>query len=749
MKRQLLCLTIVFMFFTHFLCADEQDNTLFIQAKWVFTGHDILENMVIGIQGDRIVSLSPLDETEIPLNACFIDAGNQTVLPGFIDGHVHMTGVSYQYLKNIYRMGWGRLVEEYMSFMAENRKNYLEHGVTTIVDMGGSIDTLQSIVKRADRGKILCPDICMAGPIFTAPEGHPAGTIYKGMHQLIKQATIQAGPSFDAVKSVNKLVEKNTDFIKIVYDGGENHDWNRLDKDIAKEIIKAAHKKGKPVFVHVWYYLSDAEDMVYAGADGLEHCFLPENSDELLRYMAENNVFLTPTLSVFDFFNTGHLPAMQKTVKQAYDAGVLLAVGTDFPASGSFYAGEDVFKEMRLLEQAGIPRIDVLKAATIHNAAKIRKEDTGRIAPGCRAHLVFFNGNCLEGDLVPERIQKVMIYGEVIVDNGEIAETAKPKFKKNGMSFPSPYGYYTPETNIVIGLNFNHFNIFNTGTAFISNFMYSLNNWFSCQFMFFPPSPIPYTNLQLNIAYDTFHDTFYGIVPGDDIAVQYGKHRFFSSLLTQTKLFRRLFLHTSVLFDYHWFPRDNDEILLDYPGFESAFTTNIGCEFGYDSRDNSMNPWEGIYLGLGCEFSHPYLLGSSAFIKLSLDTRFYIHLPFDHVLALHVLSENAFGDIPFYSMPEFGGQQIGRGYDNDRFLGAYGLFGQVEYRFPVWSVIEGALFCDFGQVQSGYADFTPDQILYSGGGGLRLNFSDNTILCYDIGFAPDSWSIVFRYGHSF
>ena len=100
-------------------------------------------------------------------------------------------------------------------------------------------------------------------------------------------------------------------------------------------------------------------------------------------------------------------------------------------------------------------------------------------------------------------------------------------------------------------------------------------------------------------------------------------------------------------------------------------------------------------------------------------------------------------------MPEFGGQQIGRGYDNDKFLGPYGLFGQVEYRFQIWSVIEGALFCDLGQVQADYNDFTFNEVLFSGGGGLRLNFGDNTILSYDIGFGLDSWSIVFRYGHSF
>src|SRR5258706_12930672 len=50
-----------------------------------------LTNEVILINGDRITAVGPASRIRIPAGAKVIDLGSATVLPGLIDGHVHLT----------------------------------------------------------------------------------------------------------------------------------------------------------------------------------------------------------------------------------------------------------------------------------------------------------------------------------------------------------------------------------------------------------------------------------------------------------------------------------------------------------------------------------------------------------------------------------------------------------------------------------------------------------------------------------
>src|SRR3981081_362648 len=50
-----------------------------------------LTNQVVLITGDKITDVGPADRVKIPAGAKVIDLSNATVLPGLIDGHVHLT----------------------------------------------------------------------------------------------------------------------------------------------------------------------------------------------------------------------------------------------------------------------------------------------------------------------------------------------------------------------------------------------------------------------------------------------------------------------------------------------------------------------------------------------------------------------------------------------------------------------------------------------------------------------------------
>src|SRR6202045_3422605 len=50
-----------------------------------------LTNQVVLITGDKVTDVGPADKVKIPAGAKVVDLSNATVLPGLIDGHVHLT----------------------------------------------------------------------------------------------------------------------------------------------------------------------------------------------------------------------------------------------------------------------------------------------------------------------------------------------------------------------------------------------------------------------------------------------------------------------------------------------------------------------------------------------------------------------------------------------------------------------------------------------------------------------------------
>src|ERR671925_219169 len=52
------------------------------------TSDTLVRNAVVIVDGNRITALNP---ASIPANARVIDLGDATILPGFIDAHVHLT----------------------------------------------------------------------------------------------------------------------------------------------------------------------------------------------------------------------------------------------------------------------------------------------------------------------------------------------------------------------------------------------------------------------------------------------------------------------------------------------------------------------------------------------------------------------------------------------------------------------------------------------------------------------------------
>ncbi|KAF3885578.1 MULTISPECIES: BamA/TamA family outer membrane protein [Nostocales] len=122
-----------------------------------------------------------------------------------------------------------------------------------------------------------------------------------------------------------------------------------------------------------------------------------------------------------------------------------------------------------------------------------------------------------------------------------------------------------------------------------------------------------------------------------------------------------------------------------------------------DLRNNPLQPTSGSFLRFGVDQSVPIGLGNIFLTRLRGSYSTYLPIDFTNftkgpeTLAFNVQAGTILGDLPPYEAFSLGGSNSVRGYEEGG-LGSGRSFVQasVEYRFPVFSVVSGALFFDVG-----------------------------------------------------
>ncbi|WP_071515815.1 BamA/TamA family outer membrane protein [Geitlerinema sp. PCC 9228] len=143
----------------------------------------------------------------------------------------------------------------------------------------------------------------------------------------------------------------------------------------------------------------------------------------------------------------------------------------------------------------------------------------------------------------------------------------------------------------------------------------------------------------------------------------------------------------------------------------------LTLEFGLsrDLRNNQRQPTSGSFARVDIEQSIP--VGQGNILFNSLQGRYSYYIPVDWVnftegpqtLAFNVEAGVFLGDLPPYEAFALGGSNSVRGYDEAE-LGTGRAFAEasVEYRFPIISIVGGALFADVGS-DLGTADDVPGE----------------------------------------
>lgn len=386
------------------------------------TGKPSIDDAVILISKDRVVSVGPKDAVKIPPRVKVIDAHGKWIVPGLIDTHMHFFQSAGLYARPdmLDRRKQRAYVDEIAWLKTRipvTMNGYICSGVTSVVDMGGSYWTL-SLKDRFLKDNA-APRVRASGPLLS--------TLVPEELRIDDPSNIAIGEKENARRTVRKVLSRGADFIKIWLI--DNFGSTEQSVQMA---IDEAHKKGVRVAVHATE-LSLAKLAVKLGADILVHSVYDKVlDDEFLKQLKEKNIIYTPTLNVDDGYRKvlykqvnltklekkcgdpqviatwselkepltkpfGDDPRVaQENLRRVSKAGIKIAAGSDAGNIGSMH-GPSLHQELELMVKAGLSPQSVLLAAT-RDAALVtdQKPQVGTLEKGKFADLLILNGDPLK-----------------------------------------------------------------------------------------------------------------------------------------------------------------------------------------------------------------------------------------------------------------------------------------------------------------------------------------------------------------
>lgn len=389
---------------------------------------NVQQAMTIVVTGNKITKV--IKGYVIPkVNAIdkVIDLKTKTVMPGFIDMHVHIEGETSpaQYLESFTNN------EADVAFnAAEIAQRTLLAGFTTVRDLGGSgvNVALRNAIKK---GKIPGPRIFTSEKAIGTTGGHADPT-----NGRKKELMGDPGPAEgvinsveDARKAVRQRYKNGADLIKITATGGvlsvsKNGQNPQFAQEEVNEIVKVAKEYGMVVAAHA-HGKEGMQRAIKAGVQTIEHgSFMDKETATLMK---QYNTYLVPTLSagkyvaekakVPNYYPAIILPkiastvaTLEKTFAMVRKENVAIAFGTD---AGVFPHGENA-KEFGYMVETGWSEMFSLQSATITNAKLLDMENQlGQIAKGFLADIVATDEDPTKNIHTTEKVSFVMKNGKV------------------------------------------------------------------------------------------------------------------------------------------------------------------------------------------------------------------------------------------------------------------------------------------------------------------------------------------------
>ena len=376
----------------------------------------------------RITSVADARTVRFSDQVTHIALPGETLLPGLIDMHVHLTSLAeiggYQGLK--YTDNFWTAVG------VANAKKTLEAGFTTVRNVGSSDFADVALQQAIDGGWIEGPRVVPATYAIGATGGHCDDTGLPPYYDK-KADSVISGPQ-DAREKVRWLHKYGAEVIKIcatggVFSLGDSVGAQQLSLEEMKAITDEAHMLGLKVAAHA-HGDEGIHDAILAGIDTIEHASLA--SDATLQLAKSHGTWFD-----MDIYNDDYILAtgtsngteqesldkekaiglkQRQTFQRATRAGVKMLFGTD----AGVYPHGDNGKQFVKMVQWGMTPIQAIRAATTSASEALGRPEVGSLQTGAYGDIIAVRGDPLTNIAVLEHVDAVVKGGKLVKDPGAV-----------------------------------------------------------------------------------------------------------------------------------------------------------------------------------------------------------------------------------------------------------------------------------------------------------------------------------------
>ena len=363
-------------------------------------GH-VLHDTRIVVEGEKIVAIDP---KATPVD---YDLRGLTVLPGWIDAHVH---VSWSFGPDGKNVGGGGTTQEAAYQTAANAWATLMAGFTTVQSVGSAVDSpLRDAIARG----------LLPGP-----------RIITSLEPLMGQGEKTGTP--DEIRAwVRKQKDAGADLIKIFASGGMRQGGMTLSQEQLNAACDEARKQGLRGLVHA--YREAVRASTLAGCTQVEHGLGATDDD--LKLMAQKGTYFDPQAGLLlknylenkeKFVGTPFFPKtiegfapMERIIPMNHDVmqraakvpGLKIVFGTDAVAGMHGRNAEEFIERVRECEVD--PMAAMVSANSLGAEALGMSDQIGTITPGLQADIIALEGDPLKDITAVRRVMFVMKGGVV------------------------------------------------------------------------------------------------------------------------------------------------------------------------------------------------------------------------------------------------------------------------------------------------------------------------------------------------